>query len=161
MISFLLAALLFSQSAATAPGAGALPKIGSPAPQLVFTGSYDVEVGGQSFTRYELAVANAESYSEVLFAPSAELPPCGNNRQAARTWIDIFDGAGARIYGFCAIGKARDLRLLWFALPKGATPPAQVYIEMNDRLLGQVYRSPPIALPAPGKRQPSIEGSSR
>jgi hypothetical protein len=155
MKAFLLAALLLSQSvAAPAPVARPAPAPGTPAPQLVFTGSYDVEVGGQSFTRYELVVANAESYSEVLFAPSAELPPCGNNKQAARTWIDIFDGTGARIYGFCAIGKTRDLRLLWFALPRGATPPAQVYLEMTDRLLGQVYRSRPIPIPAPPKRTP-------
>jgi hypothetical protein len=155
MNALILTTLLIASAGnvAAQPATAAAAAPGKPAPVLVFTGAHDVEVNGQFFTRYELVVANAESYSDVLFAPSADLPPCGNNPQAARTWLDIYDGAGARIYGFCAIGRNHDLRLLWFALPKGATPPPQVYLEMKDRLLGTVYRSQRIALalPAPAK----------
>ncbi|PYS98373.1 MAG: hypothetical protein DMF65_10385 [Acidobacteria bacterium] len=76
-----------------------------------------------------------------MFAASPNLPPCGNNTKASRTWVDIYDQRGKRLYGFCALGKPSDLNHLWFALESGVVPPSWVYIEMTDRTTNTKYKS--------------------
>jgi hypothetical protein len=76
-----------------------------------------------------------------MFAPAPALPPCGNNHNAARSWVDFFDQRGHRLYGFCALGNPNDLGEIWFALPEGQVPPSYVYIEINDRQTNTKYRS--------------------
>ena len=101
-----------------------------PAPQLAFTGR--VEADG--FTRCTLSVANWSDYSDDFFTPSPDLPPCGLNKSASRTWIDIIDAdTNARLYGFCAIGAASQLNELWFAVPSGKPMPAHVAVTLTDR----------------------------
>ena len=41
--------------------------------------------------------------SNDLFVPSPGLPPCGRNANASRTWLNIYDDRGVRLYGWCAI----------------------------------------------------------
>lgn len=113
-----------------------------PAPQLAFVGTEDYVANGLEFTRYRLEVTNAADYPGSLFRPSPDLPPCGLNRSAARTWVDIHDGTtDQRIYGFCALGSGDDLQRIWFGLPRGAAPPASVYVVLRDRRSGQTYTS--------------------
>ena len=76
-----------------------------------------------------------------MFAASPNLPPCGNNTKASRTWVDIYDQRGKRLYGFCALGKPSDLNQIWFALESGVVPPSWVYIEMTDRATNTKYKS--------------------
>ncbi|HEX7771791.1 MAG TPA: hypothetical protein VF435_05175, partial [Pyrinomonadaceae bacterium] len=76
-----------------------------------------------------------------LFAASPDLPPCGKNTKAARTWVDIYDQNGKRLQGFCALEKSADLGKLWFALESDKVPPSYVYIEMNDRKTPIKYKS--------------------
>jgi len=68
-----------------------------------------------------------------LFAASPNLPPCGLNTSASRTWVDFFDKAGKRLNGFCALGSHNDLNGIWFALEPNVIPPSYVHIEMTDR----------------------------
>ena len=63
------------------------------------------------------------------------------NTKSSRTWVDIFDQRGKRLYGFCALGKPADLGGIWFALEDGVIPPSYVYIEMNDRQTNTKYKS--------------------
>ncbi len=104
-----------------------------PSPTLMFLGSEPYEAGGKSWIRYHYAVVNRDAFSDRLFAASPELPPCGANTKASRTWVDFFDSRGKRLYGFCALGKSADLAKLWFAAEANAIPPSWVYIELNDR----------------------------
>lgn len=104
-----------------------------PNPVLVFLGQEFYETGGKQWTRYRYFVANADAYPNQLFAAAPNLPPCGANTKASRTWVDFFDKTGKRLYGFCAFGSNKDLSQLWFALETGVVPPSWVYIEMNDR----------------------------
>jgi hypothetical protein len=122
---------------------------GFPDPVLEFTGTEDYMVGEEWFTRYDLSVTNWSSYPDWLFEPSPDLPPCGLNENASRTWVHIYNGDDERLYGFCALDSSDDLQSLWFALPLGTTPPAVVYIEMHDRALDVTYRSNEVAIPAP------------
>src|SRR2546423_4168216 len=85
-----------------------------PNPVLYFVGQESVETGGKQFTRYRFAVQNKEAYPDELFAASPDLPPCGKNTKAARTWVDIYEQNGKRLYGFCALSKSADLNNIWF-----------------------------------------------
>jgi hypothetical protein len=112
-----------------------------PNPVLYFLGQEVFETGGKQFIRYSYDVANKDAYTDDLFAASPDLPPCGTNTKAARTWVDIYDQSGKRLQGFCALGKSSDLGKIWFALEVDKVPPSYVYIEMNDRKTPVKYKS--------------------
>ncbi len=102
-----------------------------PNPVLYMTGQEYYQAGGRSFVRYRYAVLNHDAYPNTLFAPSPNLPPCGANTRSARTWVDIFDQRGKRLYGFCALRSHNDLNSIWFAIPPDEVPPSWIYIEMK------------------------------
>jgi hypothetical protein len=110
-------------------------------PVLYLLGQESVEISGKQFTRYYFDVLNKDQYPNELFAASPDLPPCGNNTKAARTWVDIYEQNGKRLNGFCALSKSADLGKLWFALEAGQVPPSWVYIELTDRKTGTKYKS--------------------
>ena len=91
--------------------------------------------------RYHYDVFNKDAYPAEMFAAAPGLPPCGTNTKASRTWVDIFDQHGKRLYGFCALGKPSDLGRIWFALEENIVPPSYVYIELNDRQTNTKYKS--------------------
>lgn len=129
----LLLVLLATQTVVSAPPL--------PNPVLYLMGTEALNTGGKHFIRYKYDVLNKADYPAAIFAPAPELPPCGMNTKASRTWVDIFDQRGSRLYGFCALGKPEDLRGIWFALEEGVVPPSYVYIEMNDRQTNTKYKS--------------------
>lgn len=110
-------------------------------PQLVLTGIEHYQAGGTPFTRYRFDVANKDAFPLAVFESAPDLPPCGLNTKASRSWVDIFDQHGKRLYGFCALGKPRDLGTIWFSLQDGVLPPSWVYIEINDRRTNTKYKS--------------------
>ena len=128
--------LLLLVTVKTAPAQRPLPN-----PVLYLTQVETYQTGGKTFTRYRYAVENYEAYPNALFAPSPTLPPCGANTKSSRTWVDIFDQRGKRLYGFCALGSANDLNSIWFALESDVSPPSYVYIELNDRQTNTKYKS--------------------
>ena len=125
--------LLAVQNVASAP---VLPN-----PVLYFLGAEYVTISGKQFTRYHYDVLNKDQYPDNMFAASPNLPPCGANTKAARTWVDIYNQAGKRLNGFCALGKSADLGSIWFALETDMIPPSYVYIELNDRQTNTKYKS--------------------
>jgi hypothetical protein len=94
-----------------------------------------------SFVRYRYGVFNSSAYPDELFSAAPSLPPCGVNANSSRTWVDLFDQRGKRLYGFCALRPSDKLNSIWFALPEGVIPPSWVYIELNDRKTGTKYKS--------------------
>ncbi len=112
-----------------------------PNPVLYFLGQEFLTINGKQVTRYNFDVLNKSDYPDDLFAPSPNLPPCGKNTKAARTWVDFYDQSGKRLNGFCALGKSADLNGIWFSLDTGVIPPSWVYIEMNDRKTNTKYKS--------------------
>lgn len=134
MLAVLTFILVFAaQGVASAP---ALPN-----PVLYLLGQEYFSTGGKNFVRYRFDVHNKDVYPNDLFAKSPDLPPCGSNTQAARTWVDVYDQTGKRLQGFCALGKSSDLGSIWFATEEGTVPPSWVYIEMNDRKTNTKYKS--------------------
>jgi hypothetical protein len=126
LVAVVVAAVTALTTLATANGPLATPV-------LVLERQEPFQAGGKQWIRYRYFVANAEAYPDALFAASPNLPPCGNNTKAARTWVELFDKAGKRLNGFCALGSHKDLDGIWFALEPDVVPPSYVHIEMNDR----------------------------
>ena len=137
--SFLLAATGMVLS--VLPASAVAQSQALPNPVLYMTGFEPYEANGTNFIRYRYDVLNKEAYPADMFAPAPSLPPCGNNTNSSRTWVDIFEARGRRLYGFCALGSPADLGQIWFALPEGQVPPSYIYIELNDRQTNTKYRS--------------------
>jgi hypothetical protein len=112
-----------------------------PNPTLYLIAQEPFTLRGKRWVRYKYSVDNFEVYPNELFAAAPELPPCGNNTKAARTWVEVYDQSGKRLNGFCAFGKNADLNSVWFALEEDVIPPSWVYIELNDRKTNTKYKS--------------------
>lgn len=120
-------------------GSAAAPVL--PNPVLYFLGPEYAVVNGKEITRYRFDVLNKDQYPNDMFIQAPDLPPCGANTKAARTWVDIYDQSGKRLNGFCAFGKSTDLNGIWFALETDIIPPSYIYIELNDRKTNTKYKS--------------------
>ena len=121
--------------------AGSSPQRALPNPVLYLTGTEPHQAGGKHLVRYKYDVFNKDEYPADFFAASPQLPPCGKNTKAARTWVDIYDQSGKRLQGFCAFTKPADLSSIWFAVEEGTAPPSWVYIELTDRQTNTKYKS--------------------
>lgn len=135
-ITMLLASLMFAMMAS-----GTTPQRPLPNPVLYMTHQEFFTSGGKNLIRYNYDVLNKDAYPAALFAAAPALPPCGTNTNSSRTWVDILDSRGKRLYGFCALGKPENLGAIWFALEEGEVPPSWVYIEMTDRQTDTKYKS--------------------
>lgn len=133
-----LVAFVVTCFSATRPTASAPPV---PNPVLYLLRTEEFQQGGKTYVRYYFDVLNKDQYPAAMFAAAPNLPPCGKNTKASRTWVDFFDQSGKRLYGFCALGKPADLNGIWFALEAGVIPPSWVYIEMTDRQTNTKYKS--------------------
>jgi len=134
VLACLILVAITTASAATPP-----PPL--PNPVLILLNVEPFQSSGKKMTRYNYAVFNFDAYPDAMFAAAPALPPCGMNKKASRTWVDIYDQSGKRLYGFCALGKASDLNSIWFALEEDVVPPSWIYIEMNDRQTSTKYKS--------------------
>lgn len=136
LVSVLAAAGLFVMlpSQATLVSAGRLPT-----PELVFDGTEPHDVDG--YVRYNLSFTNDQDFSDDLFVHTAEYGPCADNPTPSRTWVDIFDSFGSRVYGFCALSANEHLDLIWYAQPEGTCAPARVYVTLTDRSTGESVTS--------------------
>ena len=112
-----------------------------PKPLLYLTGMEAYSTGGKNYIRLLYDVLNKADYPADMFAAAPGLPPCGSTTNASRTWVDFFDAAGTRIYGFCNLSKPEDLGKIWIAYEQGTIPPSYVYIELNDRQTNTNYKS--------------------
>jgi hypothetical protein len=112
-----------------------------PNPVLYLMEAVPYQANGQQYMRYTYDVLNKASFPADMFAAAPALPPCGNNHNSSRTWVDFFDQNGKRLYGFCALGKPDDLTGIYFNLPSDVVPPSYVYIEILDRQTNTKYKS--------------------
>ncbi len=85
---------------------------------------------------------------EELFSSAPDLPPCGRNQNAARTYADVRSADDSTLQTLCALGSAGQLQQLGFAIPSDQLPPAEVYVVLLDRRTGKEYRSNRVRLEA-------------
>jgi hypothetical protein len=112
-----------------------------PNPVIYLTGTESVPQSGKTFIRYHYDVFNKAEYPAEMFAAAPNLPPCGANKKSSRTWVDVYNQSGKRLYGFCALTKPQDLNQIYFSLEEGTIPPSWIYIEMTDRQTNTKYKS--------------------
>lgn len=117
------------------------PPVSMPEPVLIYLGPEYFEANGKEWTRYRYMITNLADYSNELFAASPDLPPCGQNTSAARTWVDVVSKKGKRLNEFCGLKKREDLDGLWFALERNVIPPSYVFVELTDRKLDKKVKS--------------------
>jgi hypothetical protein len=135
-IALLSAAVVLAAVGLAGPALAALPN-----PVIYLIGDEYYTAGGKNFVRHRYDVFNKDQYPAELFVAAPALPPCGNNTNSARSWVDIFDQSGKRLYGFCALGKTGDLGSIWFATEESTIPPSWIYIVITDRQTNIKYRS--------------------
>jgi hypothetical protein len=136
----ILAMLMLANQSVLASRVAAMPaELPNPVAVLLTPAFFDQD--GKHWTRYNLSVFNYQEYPDALFAAAPNLPPCGANTKASRTWVEIMDQSGKRLHGFCALSKSSDLTKLWFALETSVLPPSWVYVVLNDRQTGKTYKS--------------------
>ncbi len=133
LLAVVFAVVLATQSSSAAPPL--------PNPILFITSQEYVTVSGKQIVRYHYDVFNKDAYPAEMFAAAPNLPPCGSNTNASRTWVDFYDQRGKKLNGFCALGKPSDLGKIWVAFEADAIPPSWIYIEMTDRQTNTKYKS--------------------
>jgi hypothetical protein len=100
-----------------------------------------------NFNEIYLVVSNWSAYAPALFAAAPHLPPCGQNRNSARTWVEIHDGeTKTRIYGHCGINAPSGLARFAVSTPT-ARKPKSVFIWLIDRELKRAGQSNLLAIP--------------
>lgn len=113
-------------------------------------GALDREVDGQQYRLYYLSIINWRLLPEYMFEKAPDLPPCGQNPNAARSWVTIYSvGENTELKTFCGLDTREELergvlgedRGIWFATPLGATPATEVLVKINDRRNGGLYCS--------------------
>lgn len=135
-LALLLATIVFLLASQKVVSAPPIPK-----PLLYLTAVEPFDQGEKRLVRYRYDVSNKYLYWPAMFAAAPSLPPCGENTNASRTWVDLYDQGGNRLNQFCAFTKPGDLSQIWFALEQDAIPPSWVYIEIYDRQTNTRYKS--------------------
>lgn len=118
-----------------------------PKAELAFVRSFDEVFRGYEMRNYFFEIVNRDEFSDDLFVRTDELPPCGANPRASRTWMDFFDGDGNRIYGHCVINGKKQLAFIGFGRTKGQAVPKSIYVEFHDRVTSQTVRSNVVEIP--------------
>ena len=123
------------------------PDLPDPQLELVESGREYADYQGTKYVNYQFRVANWKKFPAELFAAAPDLPPCGQNPNASRTWTDTYDAEwGIRLYGSC--GAIEDFKGLYARVPvkKGDDPPKAVFLTLQDRKCSITYKSNTVEL---------------
>ena len=103
------------------------------------------EIPAPGLWHVNLTVVNWNAYAPIYFVPTPQLPPCGGNPNASRTWVLIFNaGTNQQLNSFCAFGAPADLQKIWFAAP---IKPKAVYVVLWDRRANRKVKSNVVVIP--------------
>ena len=133
---FALAAMFLLTVSAVAAVGQEMPK-----PELRYVRSDEVTISGGRFRVYTIEITNRSEISDEFFAVSPDLPPCGSNTNASRTWINIYIDGSKRIYGYCAIRSNAELSSLKFSVPADSPQPTEIFVDFVDRREGRQVKS--------------------
>lgn len=117
-----------------------------PKPKLKLAGVADGVNNGSAVKVYEIEVVNRADISDEFFIAAPVLPPCGNNTNASRTWINLYDERDVRIHGWCTIRSNGELAGLRFMILASDQQPKKLFIDLVDRAEGRVLRSNKITI---------------
>lgn len=124
-----------------------------PPPELTYLG-FQEGSGAPGINTLWVRMTNFGAYAFELFAEAPDLPPCGLNHRAGRTWILMYSDGNCNYgycYGYAAPPLPRTMELVVFA-PELEPLPARITVELWDRATGRRV-STDVAV-EPGKRFP-------
>lgn len=84
--------------------------------------------------------SNFGEYAPELFSPAPELPPCGLNENAARTWLEIYLDE-VRRYGYCALTELAETIRLQVAVGSAEAIASVLGVELWDRATDRRIRT--------------------
>lgn len=82
---------------------------------------------------YTFAVSNWQDLPDELFVHSPELPACGLNTEASRTYVRVKGDDEVQYYSFCAVYDKSFFEEFLIAINKATVKPDQFYVELWDR----------------------------
>lgn len=102
-------------------------------PILSLQATLPIDDDGDQMSRYLISVENYKDFSSKLFLPATYLKPLAEHLNSSRAWVYVKDKDGNVLQTFGTINNLDQLKSLWFATEKGATPPSQVFVDIWDR----------------------------
>jgi hypothetical protein len=136
---------------------GGVAVLGLPTPVLAVTGRKANPAFPDAPAVIGLGITNWGDFPPEYFEAAPDLPPCGANKNASRTWLDIFDAdSNQRLYGYCALNAPENLVNLSLNLPPQREPPARVYVTLTDRRANVVRTSNVVDTRNPQPPAPSL-----
>lgn len=129
------ALLFFAVAAFASPGCNTplLPK-----PDLNYQGATN---GSPGYFDQWIGVNNAVMFDNALFVASPNLPACGLNKSASRTWVAVYTDTGTPIQSWCAIKSNAELKKLGFGWKTSTPKPKGIFLKITDRLCNRVVQS--------------------
>ena len=116
--------------------------------RLEMDSTEDVNTDDSPIRRYRLKITNWRMLPDYLFEVALDLPPCGANMDASRSWVSIYNSTtGDMLNLFCDFRSTESLMDLWFVFPVSEEPPRIVQIKIDDRRTGNVYCSSKVRIP--------------
>ena len=111
---------------------GCFPNL--PSPELIYI--------GKNVNVFKLSIKNCGSYPFEIFVSSPDLPPCGQNTNASRTWLNIYNSeTDELLYGYCGINSPCEASDIQCPVPQDYTPPFGLYVKYIDRKCEREYVS--------------------
>lgn len=99
------------------------------------------QVNGVAVNMFTFGIGNWKGFPNELFAAAPNLPACGSNKNASRTWLTIYDFQTDKAFNSnCGFTKSEDLKSFAFNI-ESRNPPDCVYITLADRATDKVYKS--------------------
>lgn len=129
---------------AVKPGVRNLSKVPVPNLKLLSVNEKSETVNGKTVNLFTFGIVNWKSFPDELFAAAPDLPACGANKTASRTWLTIYDfQTGAAFNSNCGFVKSENLKTFAFNID-GANLPDCVYVTLTDRESEKIYKSNPV-----------------
>jgi hypothetical protein len=123
-------------------GGGVVPPRALPTPVLAVTGRKVNPAVPDGPAVFGLSITNWAEFPPEYFEPAPDLPPCGANTNASRTWLDIFDAdTKQRLYGYCALSVPEMMAKLSLSVTALQDPPTHLYVTLTDRRANVVRTS--------------------
>lgn len=126
-----------------------------PVPVLEVTGAETMDAGGTKITRFYLSLKNWADFSEVLFEPMPDSPPCSFNTTPTRIQIIVWSEDQRPLTTYCNVPDSGLLRRLQvMARTQGESSPTRVYVTVEDRRAQRTVRSDVVPLVPPTPKAP-------
>jgi hypothetical protein len=97
--------------------------------------------GEDNWFTYHLRITNTDIIPEDMFASAPDLPACGLNEEASRTYMHIYDQNDTLLTTYCGIESPDELEAFAFNINAANPQPEMLKIELEDRRCYSLHES--------------------